>query len=141
MTDNPPYLVKTGELAEDAAKLLFYSLPEDGWQSCSVVFREADKYAEFVAARTDSDGRTKPVAPSKALMDALVKLREAMAELGKGAWLEATLTVQRDPSTFAFDYNYDARPDWTVQPTAETYVEDLRKFPRAADQIPDWYPR
>ncbi|BBX83730.1 hypothetical protein [Mycolicibacterium aubagnense] len=31
MTDQPPYLVRIGLIQEDAGKLLFYILPEDGW--------------------------------------------------------------------------------------------------------------
>ncbi|SIK63885.1 Uncharacterised protein [Mycobacteroides abscessus subsp. abscessus] len=141
VTDDAPYLVQLGALQEDAAKLLYYSLPAEGWDSCTLVFREAANYGEFVVTRTNPDGSTELVAPSNALMSAMMKLRDYMATQGKGAWLEAVMAVQRDPAKFTFDYNYNERPQWKKPPTDESYVEDLAKYPRPVDQIPDWYPR
>ncbi|WP_078344619.1 hypothetical protein [Mycobacteroides chelonae] len=140
-TDQPPYLVQLGALQEDAAKLLYYSLPEEGWESSTLIFREAANYGEFVVTRNNLDGREELIAPSNALMTAMMKMRDYMATQGNGAWLEAVMKVQRDPAKFTFDYNYDARPQWKTPPTDESYIEDLGKYPRPADQIPDWYPR
>lgn len=38
-----------------------------------------------------------------------------MAGQGRGAWLSVTVTATPD-SRCSFDYNYDDRPNWTVQP-------------------------
>ncbi len=141
VTDEPPYLVQLGYLQEDAGKLLYYSLPEDGWSTCTMVFREASNYGEYVGTCTTSSGDEEPIAPSAALMRALMKLRDYMATQGRGAWLEATLTVIREPAKFSFDYNYDERPEWKAPPTDETYIEDLQKYPRPAELVPAWYPR
>ncbi|BBZ85028.1 hypothetical protein MABM_49440 [Mycobacteroides abscessus] len=138
--DEPPYLVQLGALQEDAAKLLYYSLPEEGWDACTLIFREAANYGEFVVTRTNPDGSDQLIAPSNALMAAMMKLRDYMATQGKGAWLEAVMKVQRSPAKFVFDYNYDERPNWKKPPTDESYIEDLEKYPRPTDQIPAWYP-
>jgi len=64
MTSETPYLLRLGELQEDAAKLFFHSLPEKGWASCSLEYREAGPVSEVWAVVTDSDGNTEPIEPS-----------------------------------------------------------------------------
>lgn len=141
VTGEAPYLVQLGALQEDAAKLLYYSLPEEGWETSTLVFREAANYGEFVVTRNHSDGREELIAPPNALMTAMMKLRDYMSTQGKGAWLESVMKVERNPAKFTFDYNYDERPRWKTPPTDESYIEDLKKYPRPAELIPAWYPR
>lgn len=140
MTDETPYLVRVGELQEDAGKLLYYSLPEDGWDSCTLEYRKAGSIGESVLTLALSDGREESLKVPKALIRAMRELRHEMASLEKGAWLSVTMTVDRSGHLKA-DYNYDERPEWRVAPPEEAYIEDPKKYPRPADQIPDWYPR
>lgn len=140
MTDQPPYLVKLGDAQTAVVRALFNSLPDRGWDSCTVEYRKAGAVAESRVGLTGSDGTTVVVKSPAPMVMALKRLRESMAGQGHGAWLSATLTAKPDGEC-SFDYNYDVRPNWTVQPTDETYIEDLAKYPRPADQIPDWYPR
>jgi hypothetical protein len=140
VSEESPYLAQLGEAQTAVVRALFNELPLDGWNDCVVEYRKAGPVAESRVALTGGDGATAVVESPTPMVIALKRLRELMATQGKGAWLSATLTAKPDGKC-SFDYNYDARPAWTVQPTDETYIEDLRKYPRAAVEIPDWYPR
>lgn len=139
MNADPPYLVQTGRLQEEAGKLLYYSLPESDWDTCTLEYRKAGSVGESIITCTRSDGRTESLEVPMRLIRALRELRHEMASLGKGAWLSTTMTVDA-AGHLKCTYNYDARPDWRVPPPDESYIEDLRKYPRPAGQIPDWYP-
>ncbi|WP_102144901.1 hypothetical protein [Mycobacterium hubeiense] len=139
MTDEAPYLVQLGDAQTAVVRALFDALPREGWDSCTVEYRKAGTVAESRVSVTGSDGTTVVKSPTPMVI-ALKRLRELMATQGRGAWLSVTVTAKPDGKC-TFDYNYDTRPDWTVQPTDETYIEDLKKYPRPAEQIPDWYPR
>ncbi|WP_458317913.1 immunity protein YezG family protein [Mycolicibacterium brisbanense] len=140
MTDEQPYLVQQGEAQTAVVRALFDSLPRDGWTSCTVEYRKAGRVAESQVSLTGTDGTTEIVKSPLPLITALKRLRELMASQGRGAWLSVTLTAKPDGKC-SFDFNYDARPDWTVQPTDETYIADLAQHPRPAELIPSWYPR
>ena len=140
VTDEPPFLVKTGELQEEAVKWLYYNLPESGWVSCHMEFRKAGPVAESMARLTLSDGTVEPVAPPAKMIDALLDLRDYMAQLGKGAWLSMTLDLTK-AGKYDFHYNYNERPTWMIEVADEAYVEDLKKYPRPPEALPDWYPR
>lgn len=140
MTDQPPYLVQLGDAQTAVVRALFDALPATHWDSCTVEYRSTVSMAESTVHLTYSNGESKVVKSPIAMIMAFKSLRETMATQDRGAWLSATLTAAPDGKC-AFDYNYDVRPDWTVQPADETYIADLEAFPRPADQIPDWYPR
>lgn len=130
MTDQPPYLVQLGDAQTAVVSALFDSLPCAGWARCTVEYRSTVSMAESTVIVTDSTGASEVVKSPIAMITAFKSLRELMAGQGRGAWLSATITAAPDGKC-SFDYNYDARPDWTVQPADETYIADSEKFPRA----------
>lgn len=140
MTEEPPYLVQLGDAQTAVVRALFDSLSREGWSECTVEYRSTVSMAESQVTLTNSAGTSEIVKSPINMIMAFKNLRELMATQGRGAWLSATVTAKPDGKC-TFDYNYDARPNWTVQPADETYVADLEKYPRPADQIPDWYPR
>ncbi len=133
-------MVQLGDAHTAVVQALFDSLPTGGWTSCTVEYRQANTVAESRVSLTSNEGVTEVVKSPVPMILALKRLRELMAGRGQGAWLSATVTATPDGKCM-FDYNYNVRPNWTVQPADETYIEDLKKYPRSADQIPDWYPR
>jgi hypothetical protein len=139
MTDESPYLVQQGEAQTAVVRALFDSLPPSGWASCSVEYRKAARVAESQVSVTYTNGATEMVKSPLPMITALKRLRELMASQGRGAWLSVTLTATSDGKC-SFDFNYDVRPNWTVQPTDDTYIEDLKAYPRAAELVPGWYP-
>jgi hypothetical protein len=74
-----------------------------------------------------------------------------MADGEKGTWLSATVTIEAAGS-FHYDFNYDVRPYGgsrtglftppedpnTAMPTDDNWREDLRRYPRSAEFMPDW---
>ncbi|RIT42402.1 hypothetical protein [Mycobacteroides abscessus] len=140
MTDQPPYLVQLGDAQTDVVRALFDSIPREGWVRCDVAYMATVSMAESKVVLTDAAGASKVVKSPIAMIMAFKRLRELMAGQGRGAWLSATLTATPDGKC-SFDYNYDIRPNWTVQPTDETYIEDLKAFPRPDELVPGWYPR
>lgn len=140
MADQPPYLVQLGDAQTAVVRALFDALPGTGWDRCIVEYLSTVSMAESKVHLTYSNGETELVKSPIAMIMAFKSLRETMATQGRGAWLSATLTATPDGKC-AFDYNYDARPNWTVQPADETYIADLETFPRPAELVPDWYPR
>ncbi|MCB9441211.1 MAG: hypothetical protein H6523_13295 [Mycolicibacterium sp.] len=140
MTDQPPYLVELGDAQTAVVRAVFDSLPSAGWTQCAIEYRSTVTMAESKVSLTGDDGATEVVKSPIAMIMAFKSLRELMAGQGRGAWLSATLIAAPD-GRCSFDYNYDQRPNWTIQPTDETYLEDLKKYPRPAEAIPAWYPR
>lgn len=138
MTDEPPFLVKQGQLQEEAVKWLYYNLPETGWETADLTYCKAGPVGESVAELTYSDGRVEPFAPPREFVNALMELRDFMATLGKGAWLSAHLTVNKSGS-YHWRFNHDDRPPWRMPPTDEAYLIDLQKYPRPPEAMPEWY--
>jgi sugar lactone lactonase YvrE len=69
-------------------------------------------------------------------------LRETMADPQRGAWLMADITVPRRGSA-TFTYDWMSKPDWPGLGgdfDERAYLDDLAAFPRAAENIPEWYP-
>lgn len=54
--DDPPYLVQLSQRQEEAAMWLFYSLPENGWETCCLEYRKAGAVGESVVRCTLLDG-------------------------------------------------------------------------------------
>jgi hypothetical protein len=140
VTDDIPYLVRTGQLQADAGKVLYEGLSEEGWDTCTFEYRKAGSIGESVITCRFSDGREESLEVPKALIRAMRELRDEMASLGKGAWLSMTMTVDH-AAHLTCTYNYDQRPRWRISPPDQAYVDDLERYPRPADQVPDWYPR
>lgn len=140
MTEQPPYLVQQGDAQMAVVRALFEHLPGQEWRSCVFQYRSTVSMAESVLTVTDNAGSSQVVESSIGMILAFKRLRELMASQGRGAWFSAVLTATAEGKC-TFDFNYDARPDWTVNPSAESYIADLEKFPRPAELVPDWYPR
>ncbi|RIS58120.1 immunity protein YezG family protein [Mycobacteroides abscessus] len=140
MTDEPPYLVRVGRIQEDAGKLLYYMLPEDGWVTRNFEYRKVGPVGEAVITSTFVDGAKVSIPVPRELTRVMTELRHAMAEFGKGAWLSTVMTVDHN-GQMNCSYNYDEKPTWLAPVEDEAYILDLEKYPRPAEAIPDWYPR
>lgn len=134
MTDQPPYLVRIGLIQEDAGKLLFYMLPEDGWTLRSLEYRRAGPVGESLLTATFSDGRTESLRVPRELIRVMNELRHEMASLGKGAWLSTVLNVTSE-GHFRFSFNYDEKPAWFAPLEDAAYIEDLHSSTRVTERI------
>lgn len=140
MVDDTPYLAQLGDAQTAVVRGLFESLPNNGWDHCTVDFRSTSVRAETQAKLVSVDGSTKIIETSTAMRRALRSLRQLMGSSEGRAWLSVKIEAKPDGKV-SFDYNYDNRPNWTQEPTDEDLLHDLDRNPRPADQIPDWYPR
>ncbi|SMC83426.1 hypothetical protein [Janibacter indicus] len=66
-------------------------------------------------------------------------LPKAMYQPGKGTWFSMECTVE--PSgEYHFTFNYDQPVVFDDrEPTDDTWMNDLRRYPRDWDNIPDWH--
>ncbi len=76
------------------------------------------------------------------LMDTITELREAMVDSIRGAWFTMTAHIPRrgEPE---FSYDWISKPNWGFDEDVATgcYLDDLRKYPRSPEYIPEWFPR
>lgn len=138
--DDAPYLTQLSEAQTAVVRGLYESLPDGGWDRCTVDFRSTSARAETQATLVSVDGSAKLIETSTAMRRALRGLRQLMGRPEGRAWLSVKVEAKRNGKV-SFDYNYDQRPNWRQEPTDEAYLEDLDQFPRPASQIPGWYPR
>jgi len=139
-------VIDPGEFAERqtaAAAAMVDEIGATAWTRAVLDVRSFGFFSEASATLHRLDGTAEEIAAPVEAMSILIHLRHAMAD-EHGAWLSATLTLNRTfdgAVDFVVDFNYDARPDWQLEPDDLTYVEDLRRYPRPAEEIPSWYPR
>jgi hypothetical protein len=55
----------------------------------------------------------------------------------KGAWYTAYFTVQNN-GQFQTHFEYNEKPEFTYEPSKEKFIDDLNKFPREENLIPQW---
>lgn len=132
----------TAEQATDMQQAIVRDLIEqapDGWQRLRMDASELDGVMVFDAVAY-VPGRSEPVRyfPDQATF-VTSDLPQAMYQPGKGAWLSVECTVE--PSrTYHFKFNYDQPVTFDGrEPDEQTWINDLRRYPRDWDMIPDWH--
>lgn len=83
------------------------------------------------------DGTSERIGSPVSIIETCEKLRHGMYQEGKGTWFSMTYTITR-PSSFTVEFNYDEQPKFQFAPDPELYVEDLKRFPRNPEHIPEW---
>ncbi|PRW63841.1 hypothetical protein, partial [Actinopolyspora mortivallis] len=124
------------QIARRIGVLLLQEAPED-WQQVAVEYRATGDYRDLLAEVTLQDGDSRPWEPPEELNEIFEHLREGMYRPDVGTWLSALYTVER-PSSYRIDINFDEEPRWQQPPPAEAYAEELRRYPRSTDHIPEW---
>ncbi|WP_020577829.1 immunity protein YezG family protein [Actinopolymorpha alba] len=126
------------DLLQGIGQALFDELPDD-FTSARVVCSMIGFQARFVCSYTRASGAESTIGMPDDLYELFLDLRDATYEPGKGAWYTAEFVVDGD-GRFSIDFDYDNRPA-VVSATEDDYFDDLEKYPRAPELIPDWYPR
>ncbi|XVQ12476.1 immunity protein YezG family protein [Spirillospora sp. CA-255316] len=126
------------QLFNQIGRILVADAPS-GWQEILLTERYLFRRSEEVALATLKDGRVKGFTPGDGfeLIDLFTALRKITYQPGKGAWFTAKFKLTID-GKFSIDYDYDNEPEWDVPIVPETYAEDLERFPRAPEYIPEW---
>lgn len=107
-------------------------------KDCAAEYFSAGTVAEPSVRVVEADGSLSVRIGGGGRDDGMASTAEHHGGAGRPpAWFSATLRVT-DDGRFTFDFDYDNLPAWHIPPCDETYIADLEKFRRPADQIPTW---
>ncbi|GAA4427263.1 hypothetical protein GCM10023169_27010 [Georgenia halophila] len=130
MTRHAPQLQRVAQGLVNAAPA--------GWTRARVLARMIGKRGEIVAAYTDEEGNQKALTGLPADVGrAMAEIRQASYEEGKGTWLAALVTLERG-GKLTLNIDRSSEQKWTKPPEPGDYTEDLKRYPREAENIPDW---
>ena len=126
-------------ILEKLGKILYSSIPI-GFDS--VLFRvSATVPVGQVTARVARvDGTYVSVLVDEAADRYTDELRANMWREDLGTWFSAEFTVTAAGSLHS-TFNYDDEPSWDFPIDPSCYVQDLERFPRSAQHIPEWLRR
>lgn len=124
------------QIARRIGVLLLQSAPE-GWQQMTVEYRATGEYHDLLGEVISQDGDSQPWEPPEDLLGIFEHLREGMYRPDVGTWLSALYIVER-PSSYRIDINFDSEPRWRSPLPRAAYVDELRRYPRVEENIPDW---
>ncbi|MGI8308444.1 glycohydrolase toxin TNT-related protein [Saccharopolyspora hattusasensis] len=124
------------QIARSIGVLLLQGAPED-WQEITVEYRATGEYHDLLGEVAVQDGSSRPWEPPIELQEIFERLREGMYRPDVGTWLSALYVVER-PSSYRIDINFDSEPLWQRPLPSAAYVDELRRYPRAEENVPDW---
>lgn len=129
-------MVRQGELISEIARTVV-EVVDEPWTTVQYVARSLAPYMTHGTYVTRPDGSVERQFPPEEAVDLADELRQVMYQPGAGTWFTAVVTVD-DQGRVSAEFNYDDEPDWPRPVEPVWYVQDLAKFPRDADAIPDW---
>ncbi|GDY29241.1 TNT domain-containing protein [Gandjariella thermophila] len=124
------------DLLRSIAVLLVMAAPAE-WQELRLECRAVGRYLELPVELVTVDGATRWWTPPPEARRLFVDLRSGMYRRDAGTWTTASLTV-RHPARYAAEFDTDREPNWSSPPPARAYADELRMFPRAPEQTPEW---
>lgn len=124
------------QVARQIGVLLLQAAPED-WQEITVEFRATGEYHDLLGEVGAKDGSSRGWEPPAELEGIFERLRDGMYRPDVGTWLSALYVVER-PSSYRIDINFDSEPHWHNPLPRAAYVDELRRYPRSEENIPDW---
>ncbi|MBB5643551.1 hypothetical protein [Cryobacterium roopkundense] len=126
-------------LLEKLGKILYSSIPL-GFDSVVFKVRTLAPWGQASMDITRADGSAQSATVADNAMQCAGELRANMYRDGLGTWFSAEFTVTAAGSLHT-TYNYDDEPNWTRPAEAVFYVDDLERFPRDPEHIPEWLRR
>jgi hypothetical protein len=127
--------VEQNERLQTITEVLVEALPP-GWMNASIEYRSMGRYVEYAAGIRVDGGPMQLWEPPDVWVP-FTDLRWGMYLHDKGTWNSARYDLEH-PDRYSIRYNRD-EPKWSVGPSAQAYEEELRFFPRAPENIPDWF--
>ncbi|RPE76047.1 MULTISPECIES: hypothetical protein [unclassified Frondihabitans] len=142
---------RSADAQRELALTLFRAVPESDWVTVVATFVEGGAtnigHAKFI--RPDSSFGS--IRGGWAVFEAWTAVRASMVDGTKGTWLSAEITLEA-AGKYHFDFNYDVRPyggrsaglfaplddPSTAMPTDDDWREDLRRYPRSPEFLPNW---
>lgn len=131
--------VQANELFKGFTTQMIHSLPA-AWDQLFVTFRAMGDYVELSAQVITVLGGAVEWTPPEPALDFFVRLREAMYKPGEGVWASVRYHLVH-PSEYTVNYNWHDEPDWDHVPPPEYFEQELEKYPRDEDELPEWFSR
>jgi hypothetical protein len=129
------------ELQNILGRALVAAYSDFDWTTIRLFYGDVGQISQANCECVDVDGRTQYASIPDAALDALEVLKEVSATSEHGTWLSVDVTIVRETEQLNIQYNFDEKPEWTIEPQPENYLLDLERYPRPADEIPAWYPK
>lgn len=83
------------------------------------------------------DGRAVETDASTKVDLLLHRLRDGMYQPGKGTWFSMRYEIN-PPGSFSVEFDYDNPPKFAFKVDPRSFYQDMRNFPRHAENTPDW---
>lgn len=117
------------------ARAMWDVLPDeyDSVTCTAMVMGGFGEYQQQAHSTEDS----KVIGASYPLIKAVTELRRIMYRPQTGTWYTATFRLVR-PGQLETHFDYDSEPEWTMQPSDDSYRQDAEAFPRSPEHTPDW---
>ncbi|GAA3043064.1 TNT domain-containing protein [Actinokineospora globicatena] len=128
-----------GELIQRIGIALLEAAPP-GWRRLDLVAAVTSSVQEYGLVVHLADGSAAAQEPPAEVADAFLGLREVTYIPETGAWFTARF-VMNPPTEYHVFFNYQQEPRWEPPVPTEVYARDLERFPREADQVPNWLRR
>ncbi|WP_439661802.1 TNT domain-containing protein [Lentzea sp. HUAS TT2] len=125
-------------LVKQIGLTLMRAAPED-WRSVIAQYRATGRYFELEAELKLQDGSKRAWQVPQDAASLFARLRAGMHREGRGSWTNARYQLDH-PSSYNLDFDR-AEPSWQTPPPHQAYVDEMRFFPRAEENIPDWLRR
>jgi hypothetical protein len=107
-----------------------------GWEQIRTEFRAVGRYYELSAEVVMPDGNVEAWTTSHDIALLFARLRSAMHSAPGGTWFNARYQIER-PSKYNLEFDRD-EPRWRTPPPMQAFRDELRFFPRAEEDVPDW---
>lgn len=131
--------VEQDELLRQISHQLVRLLPSD-WEEVQIDYRAIGRHIELPMVVRTSTGANRPWSAPREIAQRFAELRAGMYQEGAGAWFTVHYQLRR-PDQYTVRYDWDSEPEWVIPVPPPAYLDELRRFPRSEDRIPDWFRR
>lgn len=148
----PVDLGRQGERQQAVAVAVWCGLADVSWEHSETWFTQAGDFTAGVVTYIDDAGERQSMPmPADAVLG-FVRLRDEMWNPATLPWYHAQLTLT-PAGDFDHHFNHERRFDIgrrpldrvsltdDPRPSDADLIEDLRRFPRSSEHVPDWQPR
>ncbi|WP_304455413.1 hypothetical protein [Nocardiopsis sp. YSL2] len=136
MDPQTPGSLDQGELIQEIGQALVSATPE-GWQQLTYLARVIGALNDDMLAVQGADGQVGQVPVPDEARSAAETLKQRCYQEGKGTWLSMIVSVHHT-GKINIEYNYDTEPELTREPSPLAYAQELERYPRADEVLPDW---
>lgn len=125
-------------LVKQIGLALLRAAPRD-WRRVTVEYRAVGRYHEMSGQVHTSDGQAREWVATHDIATLFSRLRAGMYRDGRGTWFNARYQLEH-PSSYNLEYDRE-EPSWDLMPPPQAYADELRMFPRAEENVPEWLMR